>query len=782
MDCRAVGLAVLLLGSLLVPLGSVGAAADSENRTTAALAQQPDVGANEVVVRTTFSLEDTGEDEVRVRKEYFIGEEVSFLSRAFPYDIDDVSTRHMRRDGDFFHWTESGPVASVEYVANASVFGVSLGTGYSPGQREGNFAFLELGSRGPSHDATTERTQLAVAGEGYASSNHVVLGPHETHTRTVDDRRVTLVVPENVDLGPAPEAVLDALAETERRLDAAGGNRPSVSAFAVPTRGVVGYASGGDVVVDNTAPMAGTWQHEYVHATKQQYSPDDSARWVVEADAEYYGALYAFRRGDLTFRQFRSQLTGTSQHESERLTDPETWLTNPWYRTEYTRGALVVATLDAAIRNATAGERSYEDVFRRTNAHEGRLTHEAFRRIVVDVGGPSVGPLVDRYVAGTADPPIPDNPYAFTDPSLNTSLSVDKPHEDDMRGLHPGQRARLRLSVSNDGTDPSAAVGFSTDLPDHWQFLSSYGVTSGPNANTGYLQIPTNDSTTATLLIRLPENAPVGQYNYSVTARDVGGSTATLSGVATVVNESASDDSESDDSATNETLAPTVNASITLENVSSDYQHAVATELDDTTVLVQRDRQIDFRFAVEGTNHSVEGIGLVTEMSEWSDDGRFSDRFSDNRTLTVRARFTDGSTVERDYRIQVVPALDPAIAYDRSELYGDRMTARIGTATTLRAISLNRPEYDGHEIAWFVDGQRVATGQRFDYEFTDGEQNVTVVVRDGTGFTATETKRFRGQTTAEEGLERARGVPIALYAIAVAILVGLGLFVRAARS
>jgi predicted metalloprotease with PDZ domain len=76
---------------------------------------------------------------------------------------------------------------------------------------------------------------------------------------------------------------------------------------------------------------------------------------------------------------------------------------------DYTRGAYIIAALDAEIQSQTGGEKSFDDLFKRLNEQE-KITHTSFKRAVVEVGGDGMEPRIDRYVDGNETPPAPDPP------------------------------------------------------------------------------------------------------------------------------------------------------------------------------------------------------------------------------------------------------------------------------------------------------------------------------------------------------------------------------------
>lgn len=175
------------------------------------------------------------------------------------------------------------------------------------------------------------------------------------------------------------------------------------SSFALPSHGQIRYPP--------NPVLASVWLHEYVH-TRQRWAwnttSSSNAQWLTEAMASYYMISE-------TERQDRVLACNETRYwrrlnDSLRLGDNRMNLTAPLtYRDEqgaYTRGAFVLAALDAKLRSETGGKHSLEDVFRRLNRQD-RVTHASFKRAVIAVGGPEMRPWIDRYIAGTAVPAAP---------------------------------------------------------------------------------------------------------------------------------------------------------------------------------------------------------------------------------------------------------------------------------------------------------------------------------------------------------------------------------------
>lgn len=220
----------------------------------------------------------------------------------------------------------------------------------------------------------------AVDGEGVASQAMAFIGPYEEYVSEADGQRHRLIVPAAADLEATPEEVFGVFESASTALQV-GVRDETVFAVAAPTDGVEWGVRGlqigdADVWVRDTEP-AGTaddvWTHEYVH-TRQAYRTDASGRWITEASATYYAALFALDRGDADFEAFERTLARGERDPdaSAILADPGTWERNP----DYTKGALVAGEIDRRLRVATDGSASLATVLRDLNAADGPITNE----------------------------------------------------------------------------------------------------------------------------------------------------------------------------------------------------------------------------------------------------------------------------------------------------------------------------------------------------------------------------------------------------------------------
>lgn len=142
--------------------------------------------------------------------------------------------------------------------------------------------------------------------------------------------------------------------------------------------------------------------------------------WVMEGMTSYYGQLSLVRSGVWSVERYLRSLGNeiqtleslpARQHLSLSQASFDGWLSDPTQRHDhsnawfsfYNKGEVVAALLDLAIRRATDGERSLDDVVRFLWNGEKRLEEDALERAVAQIA--DVGDFFARYVDGTE--PLP---------------------------------------------------------------------------------------------------------------------------------------------------------------------------------------------------------------------------------------------------------------------------------------------------------------------------------------------------------------------------------------
>ncbi|WP_241692741.1 M61 metallopeptidase family protein [Haloarcula salina] len=248
-----------------------------------------------------------------------------------------------------------------------------------------------------------ETLALAPGQDGVAGETAAYIGPHETATRTVGGDRITLVVPESADLRPGRAAVLDTVSRA-KRASRAGPDHDHVRVFAAPNAlasgGYTPSNGGPDVIVNAGEPVrspVNVWVHEYRH-TRQTFATTTEMDWLDEGSAEYHTAALTYRQGAIDAERFRKRVT-SDRHSSADLTRPEAW-DSP--AVPYDKGTRVVAAVDARVRLATDGDRTFEDVLVRLVQRDERVSLDTFAETVSAVAGEDLDSFVRQAVTGPA--------------------------------------------------------------------------------------------------------------------------------------------------------------------------------------------------------------------------------------------------------------------------------------------------------------------------------------------------------------------------------------------
>jgi PGF-CTERM protein len=269
--------------------------------------------------------------------------------------------------------------------------------------------------------------ESTVAGEGFAAGNWAYAGPGERYSReTAFGTTVSVFVAEDAEPAADPNDLLVSVAILVEDFQV-GLQYDQTAMFVLPAERtasrLTGQASGSNYWVQDDQARLDTVEttvtHEFAHTRIGSFQ-EGSAEWLTEGFATYYEHLLALNQGMGSFVEYRDSLhEGRSEYGTSgtpvRLTDPSSWESND---ANYDKGGLVLAALDARIRNATGGERTLEDVlsvrFRAEDNYNQLQTYEDFRRAVVDVSGDSsLGNWLDRYATTRAVPNVPDDPYLY---------------------------------------------------------------------------------------------------------------------------------------------------------------------------------------------------------------------------------------------------------------------------------------------------------------------------------------------------------------------------------
>ncbi|MFC4406991.1 hypothetical protein [Haloarchaeobius iranensis] len=302
------------------------------------------------------------------------------------------------------------------------------------------------------------RTRTSFAPDFAVGDTIAFAGAYEHYNASVGGRTVTLIVPNDADLAADPERITGSITHAMRALDV-GGDTGDVHAFAAPEpiRGGGLHPGGSDIWASRGSTVDGpgnTWVHEYVHV-QQGYTTTPETSWFTEASADYYASLLAYRRGATDFSSFHSSVSLDQDADAVLAESHEEGV-------GYTKGARVLAALDAEIRERSDDRYSLADVFYLMNSQPERVDYETFRSYVQLVGGAELGSWLDEYVLTSAVPTVPREPALFTTPAPTTLDSDDD-------GLTDAEEHAARTDpFSNDSdedglTDEREVEGLGTD-------------------------------------------------------------------------------------------------------------------------------------------------------------------------------------------------------------------------------------------------------------------------------------------------------------------------------
>lgn len=213
---------------------------------------------------------------------------------------------------------------------------------------------------------------------------------------------------------------------------------------------------------------------------KECYTP---SLWIIEGLTSYYDNLLLSRSGLVDEKRYLELLSQdieryqkTPGHRVQSLYDAswDAWI--KFYRPHqnsknstisyYNKGALVGFLLDQKIRENTSGKKSLDDVMRlayQRFAQDG-YTEKEFRRLILEVGGPSLEPLLRSWIDTTEALEF-EKALAYYGLDFAPAKDPDK-EEDSPRGwlgvkLQRGQESAKVSQV--DATGPGYQAGLRVD-------------------------------------------------------------------------------------------------------------------------------------------------------------------------------------------------------------------------------------------------------------------------------------------------------------------------------
>jgi len=439
------------------------------------------VGDSSINVRYTVEREPNVTGRVRVTATIQRPQHVTGLSVQTPAATTVHRADGLQPDGDRWRVSDETGTPQLTYT-------VPVGLSTTFGQRTADthngtlLARQEVSLRarwrwhvGP-RPAWNESLALAPGQDGVAGTTAAYIGPHETATRTVDGDRITVIVPADAELRPNRTAVFDSISHA-KRASTAGTDHDHIRVFVAPNS----LAAGGytpsngesDVIVNAGEPVrspVNVWVHEYRH-TRQTFETAPAMDWLSEGSADYHTAALTYSAGEIDGDQFRDRVT-TERHETADLTRPDSWH-GPG--AQYHKGTRVVAAIDARLRQATDGSRTFEAVLDRLTRQDERITLELFAEAVSAVAGDDLDRFVRQAVTGPA-PLVPVD--ALTEHDLRRRGAADTTGRRTNFAPAADNSVTTATSAGDETTHSGATARPVTDRHGEWTVLGTLGMLS----------------------------------------------------------------------------------------------------------------------------------------------------------------------------------------------------------------------------------------------------------------------------------------------------------------
>lgn len=404
---RAVWLVALVVcGTFPVFVGGAGPATAADTGPT-------------IFRSTELSLTPSEPGQVDVEVEFTVPDTVSQIRTRLPRAAEDVESDGFENVGNTtWEWERGDGRTTLSFTLRVNQSGSAATLPKS--HDEPGYLFVDTGPwavvdvpRMPtrwlrSGPPVTFEDQVTIDGVGATGGEMAYLGPFEEYTRTAHDQEFRLIVPRAAELESSQSAILDALAHASDRLRV-GERDPEVVIFAAPQTlnwGARGLAGGSDawVVADEGLDQAfNPWIHEYIH-TRQAFLPAVETRWIVEATATYYAALFTLQQGHIDYQEFSELLErgGEAPVDESVLAFPSTWQG----AVPYLKGGLVWGRLDYQLRQTTDGQSAAAALFERFNHVDGRVTQTVLLDATADLGDPGVADLLESWTTTRETPEV----------------------------------------------------------------------------------------------------------------------------------------------------------------------------------------------------------------------------------------------------------------------------------------------------------------------------------------------------------------------------------------
>lgn len=370
-------------------------------------------------------------DRIHVRLETSLPDNLDSLRiTTLPDNTEVIDTKGFNKNskGDY-EWDGQTQDPTISYTTGVSTSDSSISGGTDKWKAVGlnTFSVYVRYRYYDTNPGVQQGTTIKNPDNGFDGSSYIYLGGEVTREAKSSKERIRVIRHRSVDV-PWEEDGLESVVAASKMLDP-GESDDAINihvASSPPIRGG-GYApffeegNTQDVIISsklNPNKPNNVWVHEYIH-TKQDMNPSTEMKWFTEGGAEYYASLLTLQQTRISFEEFHADVT--RDQTTGQLAYPSSWSSN----LPYERGAKFIAALDGRIRQSTDNSRSFEDVFRQMNNHDGELTVTDFKNIVEDVSGESHDQWIDNKLYSDAAITVHEDPSLYVQQSGSADSDGD---------------------------------------------------------------------------------------------------------------------------------------------------------------------------------------------------------------------------------------------------------------------------------------------------------------------------------------------------------------------
>lgn len=337
-------------------------------------------------------------------------------------------------------WNDTGELIdtiSGRYIWNDTRQSMTISYNYStkPVSRRGihrvQFYDRKSWAFAPSVRTSTRNANLTTKSEGVVVGPYVYFGDYYSNSVQADGQDIKFIVGKGSHLNT--EWATESIQSTSSYVQF--GTKPeNISILAIPASPekysgltifsrldqqsivILGKVSEGKYGILSKTRSPLVISHEYVHTRQINWELGPKMTWLREATAHYYAIETLYRSNTISDEAYRTywlmQQNGITR--GAILTNQSTW--GP--RTEYSRGAFVLAELDRRIRDTTDGNASLQTVIQKASL-DSYTSFQEFNSTIERVADEKTASWFAKHTKSST---VPENAQSSEHPGLEVTI------------------------------------------------------------------------------------------------------------------------------------------------------------------------------------------------------------------------------------------------------------------------------------------------------------------------------------------------------------------------